>query len=78
MRPDFNEDGAPWKIVTAARESETRLTRAGVARALDVEKSPLYVDLLNAYVHNLFTTPKTHDLRASWDDSERFFEGVWP
>lgn len=49
----------------------------GVTRALSVEHSPLSIDLLHAYVHNRFVTPKTHDLIGAWDDASRFFESLW-
>jgi hypothetical protein len=50
---------------------------AGVTRGLSVEHSPLYVDLLHAYLHNRFVTPKTRDLIGALDDARRFFEGIW-
>ena len=50
---------------------------AGVTRGLSVEHSPLYVDLLHAYLHNRFVTPKTRDLTGALDDARRFFEGIW-
>lgn len=50
---------------------------AGVIRGLSVTHSPLYIDLLNAYVHNRFTTPQSQDLVACWNDSQRLFEGIW-
>ena len=57
---------------------KNRKDYASVIRALSVERSPLYIDLLHAYVHNRFTMPKSHDLLASWDEAQRFFEDVWP
>lgn len=51
---------------------------AGVTRALSVEHSPLYIDLLHSYLHNRFVTPKTRDLIGAWDDAQRFFERIWP
>ncbi len=50
----------------------------GVTRALSVDHSPLYIDLLHAYLHNRFVTPKTRDLTSAWDDAQRFFERIWP
>jgi hypothetical protein len=50
---------------------------SGVMRALSVEHSPLYIDLLHAYLHNRFVTPKTRDLIGGWDDAQRFFERIW-
>jgi hypothetical protein len=51
---------------------------AGVIRALSVEHSPLYIDLLHYYLHNRFVTPKSRDLIGAWDDAQRFFERIWP
>jgi hypothetical protein len=59
-------------------KSSDRKDFAGVTRALSVEHSPLYIDLLHAYLHNRFVTPKTRDLIGAWDDARRFFEGIWP
>lgn len=50
---------------------------ASVSRALNDKNSPLNIDLLNSYLHNLFVTPKTRDLRSAWDDAQRFFERIW-
>lgn len=50
---------------------------AGVTRALSVERSPLYIDLLNAYVHNRFVIPKPSELKSAWDEAQRFFERIW-
>jgi hypothetical protein len=47
-------------------------------RALSVQHSPLYIDLLHAYVHNSFVTPKLRDLISTWDDAEPLFRGIWP
>lgn len=49
----------------------------GIKRALSVEHSPYYIELLHAYLHNRFVTPKTRDLTGAWDDAHRFFESVW-
>ena len=49
----------------------------GIKRALSVEYSPYYIELLHAYLHNRFVTPKTRDLTGAWDDAHRFFESVW-
>jgi hypothetical protein len=51
---------------------------AGMERALTLSHSPLNIDLLHGYVHNLFVTPKRRDLTAAWDESHPFFEKVWP
>ena len=50
----------------------------GVSRALNDKDSPLHIGLLNNYVHNRFTTPTTRDLMTSWNNAQRFFEGLWP
>lgn len=49
----------------------------GVTRAVSVAQSPLSIDLLNAYVHNRFVQPKSHDLASTWDDARAFFEKIW-
>jgi hypothetical protein len=50
---------------------------AGITRALSSKASPFNVDLLHAYVHNRFVVPTERDLRAGWDEAQRFFELVW-
>ncbi len=60
-----------------AIKGHDRKDLAGVTRALSVEHSPLYIDLLHAYLHNRFVTPKTRDLIGTWDDASRFFERIW-
>ena len=49
----------------------------GIRRALGDRQSPLSIDLLNGYVHNLFVIPKSRDLLASWDEARPYFEGIW-
>lgn len=49
----------------------------GVARAIGDSKSPLHIDLLHAYVHNRFVTPKPRELLAAWNDAQRLFESIW-
>jgi len=49
----------------------------GVTRALTDKRSPLYIDLLHAYVHNLFVIPKHHDLIGAWDEAQPLFERIW-
>jgi hypothetical protein len=49
----------------------------GVERGLNDSKSPLFIDLLHAYVHNRFCTPKARELLGAWNDSQRFFESIW-
>jgi len=48
-----------------------------VARAIGDVKSPLHIDLLHAYVHNRFVTPKSRELLAAWNDAQRLFESIW-
>lgn len=45
-----------------------------VERAISDVKSPLNIDLLHAYIHNRFVTPKPRELLAAWNDAQRFFE----
>jgi hypothetical protein len=59
-------------------ENRDRRDFTGITRGLSVEHSPLYIDLLHAYLHNRFVTPKTPDLMGAWDDAQRFFERIWP
>lgn len=49
----------------------------GVVRALSVAKSPLYIDLLNDYVHNKHVSPAPSDLKAAWDTAQSFFQRIW-
>jgi len=49
----------------------------GVTRALSDKKSPLHIDLLHDYVHNLFVVPKPHILIGAWDEAQPFFERIW-
>lgn len=50
----------------------------GVQRALSVKESPLHIDLLHGYVHSRFTTPTSdRELKAAWNQAERFFERIW-
>jgi vacuolar-type H+-ATPase subunit F/Vma7 len=49
----------------------------GLSRALGDKQSPLSIDLLHGYVHNLFVIPKTRDLLASWDEARPYFEAIW-
>ncbi len=50
----------------------------GVERAISDAKSPLHIDLLHAYLHNRFVTPKPRELLGAWNDAQRFMEGIWP
>lgn len=49
----------------------------GLRRALRDKQSPLFINLLHGYVHNLFVIPKTRDLLASWDEARPYFERIW-
>jgi len=49
----------------------------GVSRALRDRQSPLNIQLLHGYVHNLFVIPKTRDTLASWDEARPYFERIW-
>ena len=51
---------------------------ASVARALNVDHSPLSIDLLHRYLHSRFESSKAPDLRAAWNDAQRLFERIWP
>lgn len=50
----------------------------GIERGLSAKDSPLWIDLLHAYVHNRFVTPSVKELMTAWDNAQRFFEKVWP
>ena len=49
----------------------------GVERAVIDPKSPLHLNLLHAYVHNRFVTPKARELIAAWNEAQRFMECIW-
>jgi hypothetical protein len=49
----------------------------GISRALSDKLSPLHIDLLHDYIHNLFVIPKPHNLVAAWDEAQPFFERIW-
>jgi hypothetical protein len=49
----------------------------GVERAVSDPKSPLHLNLLHAYVHNRFVTPKARELIAAWNEAQRFMECIW-
>ncbi|MHB1543733.1 MAG: ParB N-terminal domain-containing protein [Gammaproteobacteria bacterium] len=61
-----------------SKEGCERKDFLGVTHALSVSDSPLYIDLLHAYLHNRFVTPMTRDLTSAWDNAHRFFEKIWP
>jgi hypothetical protein len=50
---------------------------SAMSRDLSDANSPLHIDLLHAYVHSLFQTPKVRDLRIAWDHAEPFFAQIW-
>jgi len=56
---------------------DDRKSYRSVQRSIDTVHSPLSIDLLNDYVHNRFTTPKSRDLLAAWDDAQHLFEKLW-
>lgn len=60
------------------KEGHDRKEFQGVVRGLSVGHSPFSMELLHAYLHNRFVTPKTRDLLGAWDDAQRFFERIWP
>lgn len=49
----------------------------GIERGLSAKDSPLWIDLLHAYVHNRFVTPSVKELITAWDNAQRFFEKIW-
>lgn len=50
----------------------------GIAKGIDDKNSPLNLDTLNNYVHNRFYSPQERDLIVSWNNSQLFFEKIWP
>jgi hypothetical protein len=60
-----------------ASQDADRKTFLSVSRGLTVASSPFSVDLLHAYVHNRFVTPKSQDLISAWDDAQPFFGQLW-
>lgn len=61
-----------------ASDKATKKDLMGVERAVGDIKSPLHIDLLHAYVHNRFVTPKARELIAAWNEAQRFMECIWP
>ena len=80
-----NGGEVPKKLRKKVQEVTDHLIKAGVSkkdfdgirRALGDKQSPLSIDLLHGYVHNLFVIPKGRDLLAAWDEARPYFEGVW-
>ena len=50
----------------------------GISKGIDDKNSPLNPDTLNAYVHSRFYTPQERELVVSWNNSQLFFEKIWP
>jgi hypothetical protein len=50
----------------------------GILKAISETNNPLNIQTLNNYVHNRFFSPKERDLRVAWDNSQPFFEKLWP
>jgi hypothetical protein len=50
----------------------------GILKAINETYNPLNIQTLNNYVHNRFFSPKERDLRVAWDNSQPFFEKIWP
>jgi hypothetical protein len=50
----------------------------GVSKGIDNKNSPLYVETLHNYVHNVFYSPTERDLTVAWDNSQPYFEKIWP
>ena len=59
------------------RNGVKRKDLEGASNAVSNRSSPLYIDLLHAYVHSLFQTPSVRDLRIAWDAAEPLFEAIW-
>jgi len=50
---------------------------AGVLRGLNVDHSPLNINLLHQYVHNRFVTASERELKAAWNHAGPLFEKIW-
>lgn len=50
----------------------------GVLTGLNDSLHPFSIDTLHAYIHNRFFTPTDTHLVTGWDNSQRFFEALWP
>lgn len=46
-------------------------------RAANNSTSPLYVDRLHKFVHNLHALPTASELRTGWDEVQHVFERIW-
>jgi hypothetical protein len=49
----------------------------GVSKGIDNRNSPLCVETLHNYVHNVFYSPTERDLTVAWDNSQPYFEKIW-
>jgi len=61
-----------------SQKGQNRKDFNGVTRALSDRRSPLHIDLLHDYVHNLFVIPKRYNLVSAWDEAQPFLERIWP
>lgn len=68
------QEGVEYLVNSQGANRKDFLT---VTRGLTVANSPFSVDLLHAYVHNRFVTPKERELLAAWDDAQPLFERLW-
>jgi hypothetical protein len=50
----------------------------GVETAMNDPLNPFSIDTLHAYIHNRFFTPTDTHLVTGWDNTQRFFEKIWP
>jgi hypothetical protein len=50
----------------------------GISNGLNNPQSPLHVDTLHNYVHNRFYSPTEQELKVAWNNSQIFFEKIWP
>lgn len=62
-------------LVSAKGCSERDFSK--ILRGLEDKNSPLSIDLLHNYVHNLFEVPVAKELRAAWDGAEPLFKNIW-
>jgi hypothetical protein len=48
-----------------------------IRRGMHDKRSPLSVDLWNAYVHSRFVAATERELTVAWDGAQPFFERIW-
>lgn len=60
-----------------AAGAEPKVFTAAISGLSD-PKSPLWFDLLHAYIHSNHATPTTDNLKAAWDHATPLFERIWP